>query len=96
MGLDPSAGATMGQIDQNLHTFKHDIVGLPAFHVRNEAGNLAEHARRLRPCFRDKLSAGEVAEMRPGRDRGEAVALDREAENGDARAGDWHGWGAGW
>ena len=31
-----SASAAMGEIDQNLHTFEHDVVRLPAFNIRDE------------------------------------------------------------
>ena len=62
-------------------------------HRRHKARNLAEHTRRRPPRLVGNAVALEIAEMRFGRDRGELVALDREAEDRDTRVAAGHGIG---
>ncbi len=67
---------------------RHRLPGAGGVHVGDEAGQFAQHARRggarvgQHRVAAQQRAAGEV---RLRRDRGEAVALDGEAQQGDAR-----------
>jgi hypothetical protein len=82
--LDRTAGFGHRQQD------RHRLPGAGGVHVGDEAREFTQHVGRGRAGVFDHgrpLDQGAAMEIGCRGDRGEAVALDREAQEGNARAG---------